>query len=274
MRERRGHFLVEGPQAVREALADPGRVVEVLATPAAAARHADLVAAARGTDVPWHEVEAAALATVTETVTDQGVVAIAHLLVPDADALWARAPALVAGLCDVRDPGNAGTVIRCADAAGADAVALLGDSVDPHNGKCVRASVGSVFHVPVLRGLQPRDGVAAAHAAGLQVVAADGAGDVRLDEAGDLLAAPTLWLFGQEAAGLTREQLCLADHVVAIPVHGRAESLNLAAAAVLCLYASATSRRAMTGRGAVSGTRAVANRDAGNSSAGTGREYR
>lgn len=244
VRERRGLFLVEGPQAVREALAERGRVVEVLATPAAVDRHPDLLEAARAGAVPWHGVKPAALATVTETVADQGVVAIAHLLTADAAALWAGVPRLVAGLCDVRDPGNAGTVIRCADAAGADAVALLGASVDPHNGKCVRASVGSVFHLPVLRGLPPADGVAAARAAGLQVLAADGGGDVRLDEAGDLLAAPTLWLFGQEAAGLTRDQLDLADHVVTIPLHGRAESLNLAAAAVVCLYASAGAQRA------------------------------
>lgn len=244
MRERRGAFLVEGPQAVREALADPGRVVEVLATAASASRHTGLVAAAEVAGVPWHKVDPAALATVTETVSDQGIVAVAHLLTQDAAALWVQAPRLVAALCDVRDPGNAGTVIRCADAAGADAVALLGDSVDPHNGKCVRASVGSLFHLPVVRGLPVADGVAAARAAGLRVLAADGAGTIRLDRAGDLLGGRTLWLFGQEAAGLTDAQLALADEVVRIPVHGRAESLNLAAAAVLCLYASAGAQRA------------------------------
>jgi len=242
VRERRGKFLVEGPQAVREALADPGRVHEVLATAAAAVRHPDMVAAAAAAAVPWHEVDPGALTSVTETVVDQGVVAIAHLLTPDADAVWAARPRLVAGLCDVRDPGNAGTVTRCADAAGADAVALLGESVDPHNGKCVRASVGSVFHLPVLTDLPVADGVAAARAEGLQVLAADGAGTVSLDRAGDLLARPTLWLFGNEAAGLTDAQRDSADAVVRIPIHGRAESLNLAAAAVLCLYASAAAQ--------------------------------
>ena len=122
-------------------------------------------------------------------------------------------------------------------------MALLGESVDPHNGKCVRASVGSVFHLPVLTDLPVADGVAAARAAGLQVLAADGAGTVPLDGAEGLLARPTLWLFGNEAAGLTDAQRELADEVVAIPIHGRAESLNLAAAAVLCLYASAAAQR-------------------------------
>lgn len=228
---------------MREALTDPGRVREVLASPGTDARHPDLRAAADAAGVPWHEVDPGLLASVTETVADQGVVAVARLLDPDPAQLWARPPRLVAGLCEVRDPGNAGTVVRCADAAGADAVALLGDSVDPHNGKAVRASAGSMFHLPVLTGLPVRDGVAAARAAGLQVLAADGAGRVTLDRAGDLLARPTLWLFGQEAAGLTGTQRELADEVVRIPVHGRAESLNLATAAVLCLYASAAAQR-------------------------------
>ena len=236
--------MVEGPQAVREALADPGRVVEVLASPDATARHPDLVGAAATGAVPWLEVDPTALSSVTETVADQGVVAIARLLTPDPAQLWAGSPRLVAGPCDVRDPGNAGTIIRCADAAGADGVVLLGESVDPHNGKCVRASAGSLFHLPVLRATTVADGVTAARAAGLQVLAADGGGTVRLDRAGELLARPTLWLFGQEAAGLTEDQRALADAVVAIPLYGRAESLNLAAAAVLCLYASASAQRA------------------------------
>lgn len=244
MRARRGLFLVEGPQAVREALADPGRVHEVLATPGAGQRHPDLLAAAERVAVPWRVVDPRLLSSVTETVADQGVVAVARLLTPDPAALWAGRPRLVAGLCDVRDPGNAGTVVRCADAAGADGVVLFGESVDPHNGKCVRASAGSLFHLPVLTGVPVSEGIAAARAAGLQVLAADGAGQVRLDHAGDLLTRPTLWLFGQEAAGLTDAQLASADRVVRIPIHGRAESLNLATAAVLCLYASATSHRA------------------------------
>ena len=219
-------------------------MLEVLGTAGAALRHPDLVAAADAAGVAWHDVDDGLLGSVTETVHDQGVVAVAHLLTPDVDALFAARPRLVAAPCDTRDPGNAGTVVRCADAAGADGVLLLGEAVDPHNGKCVRASAGSVFHLPVVRGLPVPAGVAAARAAGLQVLAADGAGTTPLDRAGDLLARPTLWLFGQEAAGLTDAQLALADEVVRIPLHGRAESLNLATAAVLCLYASAAAQRA------------------------------
>lgn len=237
-------FLVEGPAAVREALAEPGRVVEILVTPAAGARHPGLRAAA-GADIAWHEVTPDQLSSVTETVADQGVVALARLLRPDPAAVWDAHPTLIAGLADVRDPGNAGTVIRCSDAAGADAVALLGQSVDPHNGKCVRATAGSLFHLPVLTGVSVIEGVASARRAGLQVLAADGQGTVELGgrAAEGLLHRPTLWVFGNEAHGLSPAQRGLADAVVRIPIHGRAESLNLATAAVLCLYASAAAQR-------------------------------
>lgn len=243
VRERRGVFLVEGPQAVREAVAQPGRVTEILATPQAGLRHPDVKLAAGTAGIAWHEVDPDALASVAETVHSQGLLAIARLLDPDPAQVWSEAPRLVAGLCEVRDPGNAGTVIRCADAAGADAVALLGASVDPHNGKCVRASAGSLFHLPVLTGASVSAGVAAARRAGMQVLGADGGGAVTLGDPGLRLQRPTLWLFGQEAAGLSAEQLALADAVVRIPLYGRAESLNLAAAAVLCLYASAAAHR-------------------------------
>ena len=90
---------------------------------------------------------------------------------------------------DVRDPGNAGTIIRTADAAGADAVVLAGSSVDPYNDKAVRATVGSLFHLAVAIGGDPASGRRAVRAAGYRVLAADGAGEVDLFDAGDLLPA-------------------------------------------------------------------------------------
>ena len=153
---------------------------------------------------------------------------------------------LVAICADVRDPGNAGTVIRCADAAGADGVVLAGSSVDAYNPKTVRASVGSLFHLPLAVEPSAEAAVRAAKDAGLTVLAADGAGEVGLYDAP--LAGPTAWLFGNEAWGLPAELAALADHRVAIPIHGRAESLNLSTAAALCLYESARARRASPSR--------------------------
>jgi len=151
------------------------------------------------------------------------------------------APRLVVVLANVRDPGNAGTVLRTADAAGADGVIFAGASVDPYNSKCVRSSAGSLFHLPVVLGVRVNDAVAALRDAGLAVLAADGSATLGLDdpELAGQLARPTAWLFGNEAWGLPADLAALADERVAVPIYGRAESLNLAAAAAVCLYASA-----------------------------------
>ena len=174
--------------------------------------------------------------------------------VPLADALGgagadagpdrAAPPRLAAVLASVRDPGNAGTVLRTADAAGAQAVIFSDASVDPYNGKCVRASAGSLFHVPLVAGVRPDRAVSALRAAGLRVLAADARGGRTLDELTPAeLAAPTAWIFGNEAWGMPSELLALADESVAVPIYGRAESLNLATAAAVCLYACARAQR-------------------------------
>ncbi len=122
---------------------------------------------------------------------------------------------------------------------------FCGEGVDPYNPKAVRASVGSLFHLPVAIEPDPAPAVAAARAAGLRVLAADGAADLDLDsaEASGLLGAPTAWLFGNEAHGLDPATTALADVAVGVPLYGRAESLNLATAAAVCLYASARVQR-------------------------------
>lgn len=238
-------FLAEGPQAVREALARPDVVIELFGAPAALDRHPELVATAAGNRVPISAVTDEAIAALTETVVPQGLVALCHQLdLPLADALD-TAPRLVAVLTGIRDPGNAGTVLRTADAAGAGAVVFAGDAVDPYNGKCVRASAGSLFHVDLVRAVDPDEVIVALRGAGLTVLAASGYGEADLDDLADAgdLARPTAWLFGTEAHGLPAELADAADARVRVPLHGRAESLNLAAAAAVCLYASARALR-------------------------------
>ncbi len=124
---------------------------------------------------------------------------------------------------------------------------LAGDAVDVHNGKCVRASAGSVFHLPVARDRDVSGALAALHDAGYTVLATAADGEVSLDDldaagADGLLAGRVAWLFGNEAHGLPPEVAAAADHRVAIPIRGRAESLNIAAAAAMCLYVSARVR--------------------------------
>jgi TrmH family RNA methyltransferase len=244
VRAERRLFLADGPKAVAGALSVDDCVVEVFATPAATEEHAELAASG----ARWTLVEERALASLSDSVTPAGLVAVCRFLdVPLADALVAAVPRLLPVCADVRDPGNAGTVVRTADAAGADAVVLAGSSVDAYHPRTVRASVGSLFHLPVVIEPDPLAAVRAARDAGLVVLAADAAGEVDLYDADEQLARPTAWLFGNEAWGLPAELAAAADHRVRIPIHGRAESLNLATAAALCLYASARVQRVQRG---------------------------
>ena len=227
---------------------------ELYATVEAAQRYPEIVDAAATVGVfarPVTDEVLAAMLADGGTSTPQGLLAVCDLIAVPLEPVLAARPALVAVLSQVRDPGNAGTVIRAADAAGADAVVLSDASVDVHNPKAVRATAGSLFHLPVVTGVPLADAVAQLRAAGLRVLAADGAGDTDLDDLSDaaetdadaLLAGPVAWVFGNEAWGLPDADRALADAVVRVPVHGRAESLNLATAATVCLYATARAQR-------------------------------
>lgn len=240
-RAERRLFVADGPKAVEGALGVSGCVVEVFATETATSEYDALRAAAPA----WTLVDDRALASLSDSVHPQGLVAVCRFVDRPVTHVLDDAPQLIAICADVRDPGNAGTVIRCADAAGADAVLLAGSSVDAYNPKTVRATVGSLFHLPLAIAPDPVEAVRAAQAAGLVVLAADGRGEVDLDDAIDdgTLTRPTAWLFGNEAWGLPAELAELADHRVRIPIHGQAESLNLSTAAAICLYASARAQR-------------------------------
>ncbi|NYV75395.1 MULTISPECIES: RNA methyltransferase [Streptomyces] len=247
-------FLAEGPQAVREAAAHRGddgtpTLTELFTTPEAADRYPDIVGDARAAGARVHLADEQVIADISTTVTPQGLVGVCRFLdTPFEEILRAR-PRLVAVLANVRDPGNAGTVLRCADAAGAEAVVLTDASVDLYNPKAVRASVGSHFHLPVAVGVPVEVAVAGLKEAGVSVLAADGAGTHDLDHELDTgsMGGPTAWVFGNEAWGLPEETRALADAVVRVPIHGKAESLNLATAAAVCLYASARAQRAAGG---------------------------
>ncbi len=264
-RQRERAFLAEGPQAVAEAFSSGAHVSDLFVTVPARSRHSDLVAAMAGAGIGVHTVSGEVMDELAQTVTPQGLLAVCAFIDVLLTELVPRTPkipnggqaapvlSLVALLANVRDPGNAGTVLRTADAAGAHAVVFADASVDPYNGKCVRASAGSLFHLPVVAGARLEDVVVTMRDAGLRIVAADGRAGRSLDEP-DVqarLAEPTAWMFGNEAWGLPPELVALADEPVAVPIYGRAESLNLAAAAAVCLYASARAQRVhpVTGQG-------------------------
>jgi RNA methyltransferase, TrmH family len=271
-RLRDGLFLAEGPQPAREALRahlgltvggqwSPGQVVEsVYVSARLAGRDAELfglVHRVADSGVPVREAADEVLDAMSDAVTGQGILAVCRI--PDTSAgtvLGERAdgtatlpePRLAAVLCRVQDPGNAGTILRAADAAGADVVVLTAGSVDVFNPKVVRSTAGSLFHVPVVTGAEAEHVVRALGERGLGVLAADGYGSVMLDRPpSGFLEQPTAWLFGNEAQGLSEAELALAGQRVAVPLYGQAESLNVATAATVCLYASAMAHHGASG---------------------------
>jgi TrmH family RNA methyltransferase len=223
MRERDRAFPIEGAQAIAEALAQ-GAVVSTLFF----CEPHDLVARARERGVETIEVSAEVMGKLTSTVTPQGLLAVGSFVDVPLERL-ASAPDCLVVLHAVRDPGNAGTVLRSADASGADGVVFSDTSVDVYNPKTVRASAGSLA-------------IAAARARGCRVLAMDANGDDDLFEVD--VSGPTAFVFGNEAWGLPPEVASAADGTVRVPIATRAESLNLAAAASVCLFERARQARA------------------------------
>ncbi|QIV84212.1 TrmH family RNA methyltransferase [Mycolicibacterium frederiksbergense] len=229
-RRHAARFLAEGPNLVEAALRR-GLVHEVFVTEDAHVRFADLLSGAS-----VHEVTDRAAKALSDTVTPVGLIAVCEI--PDvvlSEVL--ESPRLVAVAVETSDPGNAGTLIRLADAMGADALILSGDSVDPYNAKCLRASAGSIFALPVVQVPDTPELIAALRSAGLQVLATTLDGETPLQSVD--LSLPTAWLLGSEAHGLAPAIAAAADAQVTIPMRGSAESLNVAAAAAICLYESA-----------------------------------
>jgi RNA methyltransferase, TrmH family len=245
-RQRVRRFIAEGRQATTEALRHPGTVTELIMADDSIVRHMDLLEIASNAGIRIAVAPLGAVAELADTVTPQGVIAVCQMIdVPLNEAL-AETPRLVV-LCDqVRDPGNLGTVIRCADAFGADAVLVSRDSVDLYNSKVVRATTGSLFHLPLAVEVDLSEAVGLAHDTGLHVFGADSRAGCVIDDlaASGELAQPTMWVLGNEARGLPPEHVSRLDRLVALPLYGRAESLNLSTAAAVFLYASAAAQHA------------------------------
>ena len=249
-RELARRFLAEGRQATAEALRRPGTVIELIVADDSVDQHHQLLQEASQLGVRIAVAPSPAVTELSATVTPQGLVAVCQMIdVSPTDALTATCRLAV--FCDqIRDPGNLGTVIRCADAFGADAVLVSSASVDVYNAKTVRATTGSLFHLPVAVSVDLQHAIDLARDRGLQVFGADAAAQYTITDlvrSGEL-AQPTMWVMGNEAWGLPPEHQVLLDRLVVVPLYGRAESLNLSTAAAILLYASATAQRAHTSR--------------------------
>ncbi len=220
-----------------------GYAVEVFCSEDALERFAGLLRMADQAGIPVSVVTDRAIRALSDTVSPAGIVALCRSLVraPDQNsgATGAAVPRLVAVGQALAEPGNVGTLIRVSDALGVDAVWLTEGAVDPENTKAVRASAGSLFHLPVVRGIAEADLVGRARAQGLQVAVATADGEVDVEHADEQLSRPTAWIFGNEAHGVPAALAEAADLRVRIPIRGRAESLNIVTAASICLHTSA-----------------------------------
>ncbi|MFM1953127.1 MAG: hypothetical protein RL187_336 [Actinomycetota bacterium] len=234
-------FLVEGPQATREALAFRPEVVrDIFATVSGRDRNPDIMSMAARAGLPVTVVSDAVLEAMADTVTPQGVLAVASYVDVSLESAISASSKHVVVLHQVKDPGNVGNIIRTADAAGVDAVVVTSESVDVFNPKVVRATTGSVFHIPVVTDVSLPEVMSVVNRHGITVLATDAAGkNLGLVSQDGELRGPIAWLLGNEAHGLSPEDEALADAVVSVPMFGHAESLSLQTAAAICIYQAA-----------------------------------
>jgi TrmH family RNA methyltransferase len=237
-RRKAGRFLIEGPQSVRSAFAAGVLLHDLFVAEDTGGALSDLIDAARQAGVRLTWVTSPVMSAMAETPHPQGVLAIADLLPESGLDTVMSAPGPVIVLEAVSDPGNVGTVIRTADACGAAGVLLTPESADVHGGKVVRSTAGSLFHLPVVPAVPVADAVAAAHRHGRSVAVATGEATTDLFTAtrSGEVTDRTCWIVGSEAHGVSQESRDLADVTIAIPMTGRAESLNAAVAAAVVLY--------------------------------------
>ncbi len=231
-------FIVEGENSVEAATAT-GAATDLFVTEAAAQRFEPIVRMAGHMGVYIHPITDKAAKHLSDTQQTTGLFAICTPVLWGTGQALTGTPKLVCVPVETSDPGNAGTLIRVADAVGADAVIFAGETADPQSSKVVRSSAGSLFHLPVARNPNSKDVIGQLRAKGLQIIATTAEGELSLDDAEEVLRHDTAWLFGNEAHGLPAELIETADHRIRIPIRGRAESLNLATAAAICLYESA-----------------------------------
>lgn len=235
-RKKANAFIVEGDNSV-DAAVSTGAATDVFVTERAAEKFADIVTAAGYMDVYVHPITDRAVKSLSDTQTTPGIFALCTPVLWTPGKILNGKPQLVSVPVETSEPGNAGTLIRTSDAMGADGVIFAGETVDPLGSKVARASAGSLFHIPTARDTNIKDVLGKLRSSNLQILATAPQGDATLDEVD--LSKPTAWLFGNEAHGLSKELLNAADIRVGIPLRGRAESLNLATAASICLYESA-----------------------------------
>ena len=249
-RSKQGKILVEGPQAVRELVRCRSSFVEdVYYTAQAAQIHPDVIEDARRACRWVHEVTDEVCEVLSRD--SQGICAVART-----EAIESVLPEIQSGdtlvvIAQGRDPGNVGTIIRTADAMGARAIVSVKGSVDSSSPKVIRSSAGSVFHLPIVPAASFGEACQTLRGMNAVILGTSGAqGAYSLTslmsyaawERRGWLAQTHAWVFGNEAQGMSDDEMAACDALVMIPMSGQAESLNVASAAAMCLFASQSAR--------------------------------
>ena len=248
-RRKQQKFLIEGPQSLREAVLFAADLIQICYfTEDFQNRYPEIASAAKKHAVANQIVSQEVAAAISADC--QGGVAVANFLAQPEPAELFSKDGVVAVLNSVQNPGNLGTVIRAADAVGANGVVISENSVDLYNPKVVRSTAGSLFHLPIITGVSAEIIASAATEANHKIWAAAGEASATLeskvfseDARANQFPKRVTWFFGNEAKGLSEAEKSLADELVAIQIVGNAESLNLATAATICLHQTAAAQR-------------------------------
>ena len=250
MRIKNKLFRVEGPQAVAQLLEfKPWLVQNLYLSEIAFENHPQILNLAQANSIKAQVVSAQVIAAMVKDqgkeslVNPQGVVAVCQIENIQLSQVLKDLPdgPLTLVICErIQDPGNAGVVIRTADAAGCEAAFFSEESVDILSPKVVRASVGSIFHLPIASQISLRELIISLKSLGISIIGTSPRASTNLFDW--QMPKRTAWILGNEAQGISLETLKLCDEVVSIPIYGRAESLNIATAASLCLFEAARNR--------------------------------
>lgn len=233
--------VLEGRRIIADALESEVRFSRVLLDEAADERAVELAVLLESDGAEAAFVETGLFNLLSETVHSQGILAVAELPQAPPDAVFEEESGFWVLLDRLQDPGNLGTIIRTADAAGASGIALTAGCVDVYNSKVLRSAMGSVFHLPILQDLPGKTFLGGLKKAGFRLFAADLSGALSFERAS--YPDKTCLVIGNEGAGIRRELLDICDESVKIPIIGRAESLNAAVAAGILLYDIAMKRK-------------------------------
>jgi TrmH family RNA methyltransferase len=235
-RDEYDQFIIEGEKLLREALEYNAHISMVLFSQsfAESERHGEIEASLKSINIPMYYTDDRVFKEAGETETPQGVIAVVDNVKFNLDSIMEKAELCIVLLDEVRDPGNAGTIIRTADACGLDAVLLSKRSVDLYNGKTIRATMGSLFHIPVIQNMDTAEAIQRLKESKVMTIGADPhSSDSCIDMPYYKRSAI---IIGNESKGINSEIKALLESNVKIPMPGRAESLNAGIAASILMY--------------------------------------